>query len=151
DLRNVSIMTIGRRGRFAFACAVACGATLAVYCPPALILEDKALLGLDYLQLHQHRLEYARDSLFSSKPSLPAWYTRELLGTPFWSNIQSFPFIPTRLVLLAFDPSVAYAIGINLAAVLSALFTFLFCKALGQSPIGAAVSSWTFACAGFFA
>src|SRR5262249_5501126 len=42
-------------------------------------------------------------------------------------------------------------IGINLAAVLSALFTFLFCKALGQSPIGAAVSSWTFACAGFFA
>jgi len=123
----------------------------ALYRPWLVLVGDRTLVGFDYLQLHLHRIRYARDALFGAHPYLPAWYSRELLGTPFWSNIQSFPFIPTRLLLLFVDPLKAYALAVNLAAGLAALFTYLYCQQIGFSPLSAASSGWTFAASGFFA
>lgn len=120
-----------------------------VYSSPSLITGKTSLMGYDYIQLHSHRMEYVRDCMKKGL-GIPGWYTRQLAGTPFWSNIHNFPLIPTRLVLFLFDQSNAYAIGILLAALLSALFTFMFARKCGQSPFSAAIAGWTFACAGFF-
>jgi Bacterial membrane protein YfhO len=110
-----------------------------------------ALSGFDFGSLHARRLRYAREALFGEQGRLPGWYTRELGGTPFWSNIQNFPLIPTRLVLLSMDPEQAFAVGVQMAAVLAALFTYLFCRRVGLGVVGSAVGGWTFAAAGFFA
>jgi hypothetical protein len=126
-------------------------AVLAVYFPFRTHPQDNSLLGIDYFQVHMRRMKFAEDALFSPNPHLPGWYPRELLGTPFWSNIQNFPLLPTRLILLLFDPLDAYAVGVIMAAELSALFTFLFARSLGLSRIASAVGAWTFTCSGFFA
>jgi hypothetical protein len=126
-------------------------AVLAVYFPFRTHPQDNTLLGIDYFQVHLHRMKFAEEALLSPNPHLPGWYPRELLGTPFWSNIQSFPLLPTRLILLLFDPLDAYAVGVIMAAELSALFTFLFARTLGLSRIASAVGAWTFTCSGFFA
>src|SRR5438093_11576192 len=126
-------------------------AVLAVYCPLDLLSGDRVLGGSDYFTLHIRRLQFAQDAIFGSRPSLPAWYPRELFGTPFWSNIQNFPFIPTRWPLLLVDPVFAYAVAVNLAALLAALFAYLFCRRVGLTRTAAASAGWTFACAGFFA
>jgi membrane protein YfhO len=123
----------------------------ALYRPWLVLVGDRTLVGFDYFQLHLHRIRYAREALFSAHPYLPAWYSRELLGTPFWSNIQSFPFIPTRLLLLLVDPLKAYALAVNLAAGLAAVFTYLYCRQIGFTCVAAASSGWTFAASGFFA
>jgi len=112
---------------------------------------NRTLFGSDYQEVHTHRIRYAREALFGAHPYLPAWYSRELLGAPFWSNIQDFPFIPTRLVLLLVDPLRAHALGVNLAAGLAALFTYLYCRRIGFTRPAAAASGWTFAASGFFA
>src|SRR5437868_1280501 len=77
-------------------------AVVAVYFPVPSTPQDNSLGGIDYEQLHARRIRYAQEGLASG--SLPAWYSHELLGSPFWSNTQNFPFIPTRLLVLAFDP-----------------------------------------------
>ncbi len=119
---------------------------LAVYVPAQLFTRDCGLVGLDYYQLHLHRLRYAHEA------GLSGWYTRELLGAPFWSNLQSFPWVPTRLAVLALArPLYAFGPAVALAASLAALFTYLFARAAGMGRAGAAVAGWTFACAGFFA
>jgi hypothetical protein len=123
----------------------------AVYVRPALFTSRSALVGVDYLQLHLHRIRYAREALATSLFGLPGWFTRETLGAPFFANIQSFPWIPTRLILLALDPFAAYAPAVALSAVLAALFTYLFARAAKLSPTAAAIAGWTFACSGFFA
>ena len=81
---------------------------------------------------------------------LPAWNPHEVLGAPFAANLQGFPWIPTRLILLLFDPTVAYAVGVAIAAALAATFTYLFARRAGLTQIAAAAAGWTFACAGFF-
>ena len=136
-----------RDGLTLFALALA---VLWVYLPPGLFA-GRILYGYDAFALHVRRLEFARDCLFGTSPGLPAWYPREFLGTPFWSNLQNFPLIPTRLPLLLVDPWVAHGVGVNIAAVLTALLTFLFCRRLGLGRLGAAVAAWTFACCAFFA
>ena len=79
-------------------------AVTVVYWSPA--IPNSVLVGSDYIELHSRRMQYARDALFGPANVLPAWYPRELLGTPFWSNIQNFPFIPTRLlVLMTMEPN----------------------------------------------
>ena len=123
----------------------------ALYRPWLVMDRSQTLFGFDYLQLHARRLDYARCALFESHPHVPAWYSRELMGTPFWSNIQNFPFIPTRFPLLLVDPLQAYAAGVNLAAGLAALFTYLYCRRIGLTRLAAATSGWTFAASGFFA
>jgi hypothetical protein len=133
------------------AVAAMIAAVLTVYVPVAAEPGQNTLIGLDYLQLHVHRIRFAQEALFGPHPHLPGWYPRELLGTPFWSNIQNFPFLPTRLLLLACDPLDALAVGVNLAAVLAALFTFLYARRIGLSRWPSAVAGWTFACAGFYA
>jgi hypothetical protein len=122
-----------------------------VYFPLPANPGDNTLLGLDYFQIHLHRIRFAQESLFSPHPHFPGWYPRELLGTPFWSNIQSFPLLPTRLMLLGWDPLSIYTIAVILAAVLAAVFTFLFARRLGLGPPAAALAGWTFACSGFYA
>jgi len=124
---------------------------VAVYCPWELFREDRTLYGIDFQNIHIRRLHYARESLFGPERTLPAWYTRELLGTPFWSNIQNFPWIPTRLILLGLSLHHVYPAAVNVAAVLSALFTYLYARKMGLGHAASAVSGWTFACAGFFA
>lgn len=125
--------------------------TEAVYVTPSVLTGRASLLGADYLQLHIRRITFARDALLGPRHTLPAWYPPELLGAPFAANLQSFPLIPTRLVLLLLDPQVAYGAGIAMAAALAALFTYLYCRRAGLSEVGAACAGWTFACAGYFA
>jgi Bacterial membrane protein YfhO len=126
-------------------------AVIIVYFPIRTQPGDNTLAGVDYLVLHRYRIAFAQEALFGSHPHLPGWYPRDLLGTPFWSNIQNFPLLPTRLAILAFDPMSAYAIGVILAAELSGLFTYLYARAIGLEYVGAAAAAWTFACSGFFA
>jgi hypothetical protein len=139
------------RFRDFLAITVMLAAVAALYRPWLVLGGKYTLFGIDYLQLHAYRLRYAREALFGLHPYLPAWYSRELLGSPFWSNMQSFPFIPTRFLLLLVDPLQAYALGVNLAAGLAAFFTYLYCRRIGLSPLPAASSGWTFSASGFFA
>lgn len=125
--------------------------TEAVYVRPSMLSGRATLVGLDYIQLHARRIKFVRDALFGPAHTLPAWYPHELLGAPFTANLQNFPWIPTRLVLLFLDPAVAYGAGVALAAALAALFTFLYCRRAGLSDTTAAMAGWTFACAGYFA
>jgi hypothetical protein len=108
------------------------------------------LYGWDYFLLHARRLAFARDAIFGRRHLVPGWYPREMLGTPFNANLQNFPWMPSHLVLLFLDPTVAYSAGIAIAAALSALFTYLFCRRAGLTQIAAVAAAWTFACAGFF-
>jgi hypothetical protein len=71
-----------------------------------------ALHGMDFANLHARRLRYAQQALLGPLHTLPGWYTRELGGTPFWSNIQNFPLIPTRLPLLLMEPANAFGAGV---------------------------------------
>lgn len=139
-----------RRFRNLLAVSLMLIAVATLYRPWLVLGGNRTLFGFDYLQLHTHRIRYAREALFGPHPYLPAWYSRELLGAPFWSNMQSFPFIPTRLLLLLVDPLQAYALGVNLAAALAALFMYLYCRRIGLAPLPAASSGWTFAASGFF-
>jgi hypothetical protein len=132
------------------AAAMMCVLVVAVYFPVRSRPADNTLFASDYHQLHIRRIHFAQQAL-STTGHLPAWYPRELMGTPFWSNVQDFPFIPTRLVLLWMDPLELITAGVLLAAILAALFTFLFARSLGVGRVGAAAAGWTFACAGFFA
>ncbi|HYL77444.1 MAG TPA: YfhO family protein [Bryobacteraceae bacterium] len=125
--------------------------TGAIYIRPSIVFGNQTLPGADYFQLHIRHMAFARDALFGPLHFLPAWYPRELFGAPFSANLQTFPWIPTRLILLLFDPVVAYAAGVALAALLAALFTYLYCRRVGISEIGSVAAGWTFACAGFFA
>ena len=125
--------------------------TESFYLRPGLLSGRGVLGGADYYQLHIRRLRYLREALLGARHAIPGWYTREALGTPFAANLQSFPWIPTRLVLLAFDPSIAYAAGIAIAAALAAIFTYLYCGRAGLTRIGAVTAGGTFACAGYFA
>lgn len=110
-----------------------------------------ALHGTDFANLHARRLRYAQEALLGPLHTLPGWYTRELGGTPFWSNIQNFPLIPTRLPLLLMEPANAFGAGVQMAAVLAAVFTYLYGRRLGLGSVAAAAGGWTFAAAGFFA
>lgn len=125
---------------------------LAVYWSP--IPPGGSQLASDFYGLHQRRMIFAREALLGPDHTLPAWYPREALGTPFWSNIQNFPFIPTRLLLLlAFDPKGPYTFtfGITLAAMLGALFTYLYARRIGLHPVASAAAGWTFVACGYFA
>src|SRR4030095_10015911 len=109
-----------------------------------------APLCFDFNDVHRRRIGYAQEALVrGSLP--PAWYTRELLGTPFRSNLQSFPLLPTRLALLGLDPSTLYPVAVALAAALAALCPYLYCRAVGLGSPAAAVAGWTFSASGFFA
>src|SRR5215468_629069 len=122
------------RLRTFYAIAVMCMAVIATYFP--VNPEDfpagakPMLTAMDFMQLHSRRIRYAREALFGPAHYLPAWYTRELGGTPFWSNLQSFPMIPSRLATLLLMPALqlspeeVYAYAVQLAALLSAVFTF---------------------------
>jgi len=126
-----------------------CLCVLWVYAPAEVLSGSHTLQGMDYEQLHVHRVRFAQEALHGL--SLPGWYSRELLGTPFWSNIQNFPWIPTRLLLLWIAPPRLFVVSVLLSALLAALFAYLYARALGVGEFSAAASGWTFACAGFFA
>ena len=125
--------------------------TEAIYLRPSILTGKTAMAGSDYIQLHMARMAFAEDGLFGARHTLPAWYPRELLGSPFAANLQSFPWIPTRFLLFLFRPESAYAPGVAMAALLAAIFTYLFGRRVGLSELASAASGWTFACAGFFA
>jgi hypothetical protein len=127
------------------------GLTEAVYLRLDILRGAATLFGSDYEELHVRRIAFAREALFGARHTLPGWYPHEVLGSPFAANLQSFPWIPTRLALLLLDPSIAYAAGIAIAAALSAIFTYLFVRRAGLSRTAAVASGWTFACAGYFA
>jgi hypothetical protein len=125
--------------------------TEAFYLRPGILRGTETLDGSDYGELHIRRIRFARDALFGARHTLPGWYPHEVLGSPFTANLQSFPWIPTRLLLLLLDPAVAYAVAIAIAAALSAIFTFLYCRRAGLTRLGAVAAGGTFACAGYFA
>jgi len=124
--------------------------TEAIYLPWPILNGSRMLFGYDYEMLHMRRLAFARTALATTH-RLPAWYPRELLGAPFLANLQSFPWIPSHLVLLLLKPETAFAAAVAVAAALTALFAYLYCRRAGLSQIGAIAAGWTFACSGFFA
>lgn len=126
-------------------------AILVVYLPSACITQGQILYGNDHFHLHAYRIRYFQEGAAGSSAWIPGWYTREILGTPFQANIQSFPWIPSRLVLLWMEPFAVLTAGANLSACLAGLFTFLFCRRLGLGRVASAAGGWTFACSGFFA
>ncbi|MEP7367991.1 MAG: hypothetical protein ABI972_32405, partial [Acidobacteriota bacterium] len=125
-------------------------AVAAVYVPVKRDPRDNAQAAGDYHVLHARRMQFARENL-AQRHVIPGWYPRELMGAPFWSNVQSFPLLPTRLIVLALPPPYDYTVGTILGAELAALFTFLFMRGRGYTPLGAAAAGWTFACSGFYA
>src|SRR5580658_10805001 len=139
------------RYRSALAVAVLLALTEAFYLRPGILRGAETLAGSDYGELHIRRIRFARDALFGARHTLPAWYPHEVLGSPFSANLQSFPWIPTRLLLLLLDPSIAYAAAVAIAAALSAIFTYLYCRRAGLTRMGSAAAGGTFACAGYFA
>jgi hypothetical protein len=132
--------------------ALMAAGVMAVYWPPH-IEPGSAQMAIDYVNLHQRRMSFAREALLGPEHALPGWYPREALGTPYWSNVQNFPWLPNRLLVLLLDPCApyTYAFAVTLAALLAALFTLLLCRRLGLSPFAAAMCGWTFACSGYFA
>jgi hypothetical protein len=140
------------KGRPAISISILLVLTAAVYLRTSIFFGDQALRGADYFELHIKRIAFAQDALFGASHFLPAWYPRELLGAPFSANLQSFPWIPTRLLLLLLpNARLHYEVGVLLAALLSALFTWLFCRRLGLSEVASVAAGWTFASAGYFA
>ncbi|HEY8153165.1 MAG TPA: YfhO family protein [Myxococcota bacterium] len=137
--------------RTALPLVAALAATVALYLPAEVLSGERQLYGADFLQLHQYRIEFVHEAWQAGFQGVPGWYPREAMGTPFWSDIQNFPWIPTRLFLLPFPPGAAYAVGVVIAACLSVLFTSLLARALGMSPLASAASGFTFAGSGFFA
>ncbi len=139
-----------RHSRSATAVAFLLVLTEAVYLRPSILMGRQSLAGMDFDSLHFQRIAYARDALFGARHTLPQWYSNEFLGAPFAGNLQSFPWIPTRLALFLLDPALAFAAGVAIAAALAAVFTYLYCRRAGLSQVGAAAAAWTFACAGYF-
>ena len=128
-------------------------AVVATYVPPRPTPETPQQAAADYFTLHARRMRFARDALLGARHVLPNWYPRELCGTPFWSNVQNFPFVPTRLlVLLTLDPYApyTYAIATTLAAILAAGFTYLFCRRIKLGALAAATAGYTFVACGYF-
>lgn len=140
------------KGRPAISVSILLALTAATYVRPSIFLGEQSLKGVDYFALHIKRIAFAQDALFGPSHFLPAWYPREFLGTPFSANLQSFPWIPTRLLLLLLpEARLHYQVGVLLAAMLSALFTWLFCRRFGLSEVASIAAGWTFAAAGYFA
>jgi hypothetical protein len=138
-----------RRDAF-IALLVMCLAVAAVYVPVPESPGDNTQRGGDFHVVHARRIAFARENL-AERGAVPGWFPRELMGQPFWANAQSFPFLPTRLALLALPPNAMFTAGVMTGAILAAVFTFGYARAIGLSPLGAAAAGWTFACAGFFA
>ncbi len=149
-VESVAAESSSRVSRDLFWLVVSLLGSIALYLPWSVLVGDKTLEGFDFQMLHRQRLEFVQNALVATG-SIPAWNPTELLGTPFASNVQSFPWIPTRLPLLLFDPAYAFAPAIGLAAGLSVMFTFLYARSLNLPAPEAALSGWTFAAAGFFA
>jgi len=145
-----TIAKAGGRGRGLGAVAILLVLTGALYVRPSMLAGRSVLLGLDFSHLHARRMAFAQRALFGARHALPGWYPHEFMGSPFAASLQSFPWIPTRLVLLPLDPDVAFGAGVTIAAALAALFTYWFCRRAGLSQIGAIAAGWTFACAGYF-
>ena len=100
----------------AFAVLALFALTEVFYLRQGIPMGTRTLAGLDYEELHIRRIRFARAALFGIRHTLPAWYPHEVLGSPFAANLQSFPWIPTDLLLLPLDPSIAYAVAIALSA-----------------------------------
>ena len=62
--------------------------TEAVYLRPSFLAGGGSLLGMDYFALHIHKIAFAREALFGPAHFLPAWYPRELLGSPFLAKLD---------------------------------------------------------------
>lgn len=108
------------------------------------------MLGIDSYLLHERRIDFALEQL-RQHGTLPGWYPRELMGSPFWSNVQAFPFIPTRLATFWTGRENAFTLSVWLSAMTAAAFTYAWMVRVGAGRVGAAAAGWTFACGGFFA
>jgi hypothetical protein len=140
-----------RRFRAGLPLVAALAAIVLLYAPADVLSGERQLYGSDYLQLHRYRIAFVQEAWQAGSFGIPAWYPREAMGTPFWADIQNFPWIPTRLLLLLLPCNALYATGVVIAACLSVLFAFLLARALGMSPLAAVASGFTFATSGFFA
>ena len=140
-----------RRAFAAWPLAAAIAAAVLLYLPVDVLFGEQHLYGSDFLQLHQYRIAFVQEAWQAGSLGVPAWYPREAMGTPFWADIQNFPWIPTRLLLLLLPFNLTYAAGVVFAACLSVLFTSLLARAVGMSSLAAAASGFTFAASGFLA
>ncbi len=133
------------------ACGVLAAAVVALYLPFGIFAPGHTLHGIDFESIHDRRIAFVQEAFARHGLHLPGWYPRELMGTPFWSNVQSFPFLPTRLALLWIPHDLVFPVAVNLAAILAALSTWLFLRRLGLGRIASVAGGWTFAASGFFA
>lgn len=136
----------GQRWRGMLAVLIMLAGVMIVYFPKTTEDGRRLLHGMDHILLHLRRITFAQDSLRGPRHELPGWYPRELLGTPFWSNVSNFPFIPTRLIFFfTSDPLGLYTRSVLTSALLAAIFTYLYCRRIGVGCIGTAAAGWTFA------
>jgi hypothetical protein len=82
---------------------------------------------------------------------LPLWNPRILGGNPFLAGAQSALFYPIHLLLLIQHPATLWTVKLLLNLMLAGVFTALFVRSIGGSPLGAVVSGLIFSCCGFMA
>src|SRR5688500_15834192 len=84
-----SVIDSNPRTKSLLAAVLMCVAVVAAYFPLRTSPGDNTQSGGDFQFIHARRMEFAREQLLQHGV-LPGWYPRELMGTPFWSNVQSF-------------------------------------------------------------
>jgi len=137
-----------RRFRNLLAVSLMLIAVATLYRPWLVLGGNRTLFGFDYLQLHTHRIRYAREALFGPHPCLPAWYSRELLGRRSGPTCR-VSFIPNRLLLLLSIHCRRTRWRKSGRSVGRVVHVF-YCRRIGLAPLPAASSGWTFAASGFF-
>jgi hypothetical protein len=85
------------------------------------------------------------------RKELPLWNPRILGGTPFLANAQSALFYPIHLLLLIQRPATLWTVKLLLNLMLSGVFTAMFVRSIGGSPMGSIASGILFSCCGFLA
>ena len=112
------------KGRSAMSVSILLALTAAVYLRPAIFVEDQALNGVDYFELHIKRIAFAQDALFGPSHFLPRGIPANCSARrlPRTFRVSRDPH-PSVAAAPARTPGSTIEVGVLLAALLSALFT----------------------------
>lgn len=80
---------------------------------------------------------------------LPLWNPYNFSGTPLLANFQSAVFYPFNVLYLLFSQMIAWSILVMLQPFLAGIFTYLYCRKIGITDIGAFLSGISFSFSSF--
>lgn len=80
---------------------------------------------------------------------LPLWNPYIFAGTPLLANMQSALFFPLNMGHYIFDPAVGFTISSLLKLILTAFFTYIYCRKMNLSHVAGLISATVFAYAMF--